>query len=190
MGQTDSAAAELQTSIDMRSNTDKKRLVFVYESKAMSLYQLGWVWLAGNQTDKARDAFGQALTEELSFYRAHVAMAVVALKSNDTTQALAEYGLAADLNNDDASLRLAYGALLHTMKQYDQAATQLEKAIALDPEYAMPYYELGLTLEDAGRKADAATRYEEFVARAARSFDAQIVDALARHARLTGGSGK
>jgi len=56
---------------------------------------------------------------------------------------------------DDAPTRNNYGNVLRDWKKWDEAKTQYEKAIALDPTYAYPYVNLAVILRSEG-KADAA----------------------------------
>ena len=91
---------------------DKKELVYVYESKALVEHTIATVYQRMGNAAAAREAYGRALQEDLSYYPAHMQLAYMAIEVNDTTTALAEMDLAAQLRNDDASVRYIYGATL------------------------------------------------------------------------------
>jgi tetratricopeptide (TPR) repeat protein len=73
--------------------------VVFYEPKAMAEYTIGYIYFVMNRRDEARAAFGRALTEDLSFYPAHVALGEIARVSRDSATALQELQLAAELSS-------------------------------------------------------------------------------------------
>lgn len=189
--QYDSAAAELQRLIDRMTQLDRKRLVSMYESKAMYEYARGRVLLAAGRRDEARDAFGRALVEDLSLASAHAGMALLATLAKDHAAAAQEYDLAVQLEPSDPWLRFGHGTALMSVGQLDEAATQLRKAIELEPYYAAPYYNLSAVLEAQGKAAEAAMALEGFVARAsAKYYAAQLAAAPVRLAKLRGIAGR
>jgi tetratricopeptide (TPR) repeat protein len=167
----DSAIVEQQKLIDAVRNEDKDKLVYVYDSKAMFEYGLGKLHQANDNLDSAKAAFGRALTEDLSFYMAHAALAGVHLAQGDTAGAIAEYDVAVQLRGDDASLRTSYGYVLALASKPDEAIPHLRKAIELEPYFAPPYFFLGRMLEMKS-DTEALDQYEKFLARA-RADDAR-----------------
>jgi Tfp pilus assembly protein PilF len=116
---------------------------------------------------EARDALGRALQEDLSYYPAHLQLALIALGGKDTTTALTEIDLAVQLHGDDAGLRYIYGYILANAGKAADAEPHLRKAIALDPVYAAPHFALAQILEASQLAADAAKEYATFLSLAA-----------------------
>lgn len=164
------ALQELQTALDTLRARDDKKLRHVYESKEMLEYMIGMIQIEEENYAAAREAFGRALTENLSFYQAHARIGDIDLLQGDPAAAIAEYDQAAQLNSDDPVLRDNYGvALMRASKpNFADAETQFRKAIELAPEYPNPYYNLAVALTHEGRKAEAVAQYQEFVDRAPR----------------------
>lgn len=183
MNQPDSSLAELNAAIEDLRKRDKKELIFVYQSKALTEQSIGIVQSRLGHTDAAKEAFGRALQEDLAFYPAHLQLAYMALEAKDTTGALSEMDLAVQLRDDDAAAQYLYGFTLGATGKYADAETHLRKAVKIDPVYAAPYFALGFALEKSGRNADASVAYYEFLDRAARR-DPRRGEAQARIAAI------
>src|SRR5207237_8276038 len=110
--QPDSALSELTQAVDELRKTDKKDLVYVYESKALVEHSIGLVQQRLGDKAAAKEAFGRALQEDLSYFPAHVQLGYIALEAKDTTTALSEMDLAVQIRADDAPLRSLYGYTL------------------------------------------------------------------------------
>ncbi|HEX7243522.1 MAG TPA: hypothetical protein VF263_24770 [Longimicrobiaceae bacterium] len=169
VGRPDSALAEMGRAVEGMRARDDRDLVFLYESKALYEHSAGIIHEQRGDAAGAREAYGRALQEDLSYYPAHVALSGMAMAAGDTATALGEMDLAVQIRGDDAGLRHAYGEMLIRAKRTDEAAEQLRRAIEAEPYYASPYAMLGAILESKGRAAEARTHYEGFLARAARS---------------------
>ena len=183
--QYDSAAAQVYALVDEMNKREQKTLAYFYQSRAMYLYAAGMAHLAGRQLDQAREAFGKALTEDLSYARAHAALGTVALMQGDTAMALDEYHQAVQIDGTDPALRLDYGSILLSAQRYEEGAAQLAQAIALEPYYALPYYYHGVALENLGRPAEAKKSYVAFLARAPGRLKAPITHANQRIEAIT-----
>ena len=188
VGHYGNAIAELRTVLDTLRARDQKKLVRAYESKEMLEYMLGAAYERERDWAAARDAYGRALTENLSFYMAHAALANVARQQGDMATALQEYELAVTLRPDDALLRHEYGrALLDAQPRRNaEAEAQLRAAIALNPHFATAYYNLAVALENQERGPEAAFQYAQYVERAPRGQARLIQHAQARSAALIG----
>ena len=184
----DSAASELTMLVSQMRKEDDKTLVYFYDSKELFEYSLGRIYYLMDRHDDARAALGRALEEDLSFYMAHVDLAEIALKQGDTTTALSELALAAELRATDAGVRLRYGDALMAARQLDEAVVQYRAAIQQEPYFALPYYQLARALDAQGKASDAAEQYRAFVARSARNRD-ELAAAHKRIAELAAGSG-
>jgi len=166
LGEADSALAELSLALEEMRKTDKKDLVYVYESKALLEHSIGLIHQRLGNVAAAKEAFGRALQEDLSYFPAHVQLAYIGINARDTSMALSEMDLAVQIRPDDAILRYTYGYALGTSGRYEDAQVQLRKAIEADPYYAAPYYVLGQVLDALGKQDEASAQYKTFLARA------------------------
>ena len=71
--QFDSSRVEFETMLAGFRNRRKDKIVYVYQSEALTLFAIGKTYEAEGNLDSARAAYGQALVEDLSFYSAHAA---------------------------------------------------------------------------------------------------------------------
>lgn len=166
LNQADSALAELTQALDEVRKADKKDLVYVYDSKALLEHSIGLVQQRLGNAAAAKEAFGQALQEDLSYFPAHIQLGFAALEAKDTTTALSEMDLAVQIRGDDPSLHYIYGYALASSGKFKDAEVQLRKAIELDPIFAAPYFVLGQVLDSEGKGSDGLTQYQAFLARA------------------------
>ena len=169
LNQADSALAELTQALEEMRKTDKKDLVYVYTSKALFEHSIGLVHERLGNAAAAREAFGRALQEDLSYFPAHVQLGYLALEAKDTATALSEMDLAVQIRGDDPTLRHVYGYSLAVSGKYHDAEVQLRKAIELDPVFAAPYNQLGEVLDGEGKGGDALTQYRSFLALSSQS---------------------
>ena len=162
------AVQELQRVIALLDERDEKRLRRVYESKAMYQYMVGLAYQKAHQYDQAREAFGRALMEDLSFHMAHQKLARLALEENDVGTAVNELALAVQLKPTDPAHRFEYGyALLQSLPPRPaEAEAQFREAIRLAPRFALPYFNLAAALEMRGSASEAAEQYRAYLARA------------------------
>jgi tetratricopeptide (TPR) repeat protein len=169
MGQYDSSLTDMSILIDSLRSREDKKVVLFYQSKAMYEYSVGMIHVQRKDLAAARDAFGRALAEDLSFYMAHARLADVAFALADTAGALTELDLAVQLAGEDPTLRYRYGLLLLGLAKHEGAALQFEKAIKANPDYAPPYVQFARLLEAYGDQERALANYQDYVARAPRS---------------------
>jgi tetratricopeptide (TPR) repeat protein len=165
-GRADSAVAEFGRAIAEARKRDRKETVAVYESKAVLEHSTGVVLEAMGRDSAAREAYGRAITEDLSYHPAHAYMALLALRTGDTATAVSELALAVQIKGDDPGLRFVNGTTLAAVGQGTAAVTELEKAIELEPYFAAPYEFLGRIYHAAGFDDDAVRYYKEFLTRA------------------------
>jgi tetratricopeptide (TPR) repeat protein len=186
MAEYDSAAAELSRVVEDMRKKEIKKLVYFYQSKAHFEYSIGITHLKAGHLDQAKEAFGRALTEDLSFFMAHARLAEVALATGDTAIALQEHEQAVQLRDDDPYPHFAYARALMQAAKYEEAATHLRRTIELEPYFATPYVNLGVALEMRGQYPDAVASYKAFLARAPRAMEQQITLAKQRIQELDG----
>ncbi len=185
MGNMDSARAELTSAITAMRARDTKSVVILYESKAMYEQSLGMIDERASKPDDAREDYGQALTEDLSYYAAHSLLSRLQLKQGDTTAALSEMDLAVQLQPNDPALRYSYAVLLVQARRRDtEAVQQLMKAIALDAYYAPPRLLLARISDVEEYTEEAVKGYQDYVSLTPKS-DPQLPAVRTRLAALT-----
>jgi Flp pilus assembly protein TadD len=164
----DSAVAELEAARDtVRGRAETERSI-ILPSVEMFEFAIGIIRVQQDDFPAARVAFERTLTENLGFYWAHVRLAGSAIALHDTASALRELDAAIQLEGADPVLRLYDGAVLSGVGRREEARTQLQRAIELDPYYAEPYYWLALVYDAQGKTAEAIAQYRQFLAHAAR----------------------
>lgn len=186
MGEVDSALTELSLAVEDLRKRDAKDLVYVYESKALFEHSLGMVHERRGDRDKAKEAYGRALQEDLSYAPAHVRMAFMATEARDSATAVSEFDLAVQIQPDDPGLRYQYGFILAETGRRTDAEVQLRKALELNPHYAAPHYELARLYEKTERPREAADSYRAFLASSSRT-DVRRGDATQRLRAMTAG---
>jgi tetratricopeptide (TPR) repeat protein len=187
IGNNDSARVEMQLGLDTLRGRDTRDFVYVYESKGVLEHSIGLIDERQGLLGQAREAFVRALQEDLSYYPAHLHLSVLAMTDGDTTTALNEMDLAAQIRDDDPWVQTAYASLLAQLGHIDEADQHLNRVVALAPFYAPSYYALGRVAELAKKPADAAQHYHAFLAHAAVQ-DARVADARGRLATLEAGA--
>lgn len=160
----DSAIAEFNLALDELRKRDKKDLVVLYNSKALLEHSIGTLHERSQQLAAAKEAYGKALQEDLSYYPAHLRLGLLAVDAGDTITALSELDLAASIAVDEPQVHLIYGYALSRFEKYADAIRALNKAITLEPYYSRPYEILAGTLEKTGDRAGAAGAYGNFLA--------------------------
>jgi len=184
MGNMDSARAELTAAITGFREKDKKDVVILYESKAMYEQSLGMIEERASKMDDAREAYGQALQEDLSYYSAHSHLAHLQLAQGDTAAAVSEMDLAVQLQPNDPSLHYDYALVLIKARRDGDAANQLKKAIDADAYYAAPHFLLARISDVEDYTDDAVSEYKSFISLAAKS-DGDLPIAKERLSKLT-----
>jgi tetratricopeptide (TPR) repeat protein len=169
IGQHDSALVELTRALQEMRKADKKDLVIFYQSKALMEERIGLIQrVKGNRT-AAREAFGRALEEDLSYYPAHVQLAYLGLEAGDTAAVINEMDLAIQIKPDDAGIRFEYGYALGAIGRLKEAEPQLRKAIELDPDFAAAHFVLADVLQASGRRVEALKEFQAFLSLAGKS---------------------
>jgi tetratricopeptide (TPR) repeat protein len=185
-GRYDEALTGMRQGVTLwkKDDEDKDSVVFRYRSKAHLEESVGIIQEKMGDKAGARDSYGRALTEDLSYFPAHVRLAALSLAAGDTAGAIGELDLAVQIQPNDGALRYNYGFVLGTAKKFVEAAEQFRKATELEPWFAGPYYMLARIYDASGMEAEATQSYRAFVARAARR-DPYLLIATQRLAELT-----
>jgi len=183
----DSASTEMTAAISILQSQDTSAAQLIYQSKAIFDQSLGMIYEHDRRFDLAREAYGRAMQEDISYYAAHSHIAELELEQGDTANAISEMELAVQLEPEDPALRYHYATVLVQAFRDADATQQLRKAIALDPYYGSPHLLLASIGDLENYKSDAIAEYQAFVALAARS-DARLPNVRARLAKLTAGT--
>ena len=142
---------------------------YVYDSKAIWQYEVGRIHELQGKDSAAREAYQQALVEDLSFYPGHVRLATVAMRAADTTTAVTELQRALEIRENDFSARLLLGSVFAARRDTLRASEHLRRAAQLEPWVPQPHLVLGDALRAAGDREGAAGEYRRFLALAARA---------------------
>ncbi len=168
-GEADSAIAEFKKALEEMRAKENKDLVLVYNSKAMIEHSIATLLEGADDVAGAREAYGRALQEDLSFYPSHVRLGLLAMSQGDTTAALSELETATQVAGDEPWVRYSYGYALAAAGKGDAAMEQLTAAISLEPLYALPFSLVGKIMEQRGEVTNAVVAYEAYLARASSS---------------------
>ena len=163
VGLQDSSLVSLTQALAEMRKADKNDLVFLYQSKALMEERIGMIEHVKGDKPAAREAFGRALQEDLSYYPAHVQLAYLALEGGDTATVMNEMDLAVQISPDDAGIRYQYGYALGSLNKLKEAEVQLKKAIELDPDFAAPHFVLADVFQAQTRKAEALKEFRSFL---------------------------
>ncbi len=142
--------------------------------KARLYYTAALMRMFAGQRRRARESFERAFEIDLGFPMAHLYFGNLLLNEGDTTAALSEYAVAAELRPTDPFIRQNYGAILFNLGRPDSALAHLTEALRLAPDYAMLYFNRALCLAQLGRTDEAQAMHREFVARAPRRLQPLI----------------
>lgn len=164
--EVESSVAEFQLALGELRAKDDKKLVIYYDSKAMAEFSIARLLEGAGQQDKAKEAYGRALQEDLSYYPAHMQLGLLALGQADTAAALSELAMASELAPNDAFVHYMNGWVLGTTKHPKEAVAALTKATELEPYYALPNLVLGTQYEALDKAPEALAAYERFLATA------------------------
>lgn len=190
--ETDSAIAEFTNALNELRKRDAKTLVYVYDSKAAIEHSIGMLLEAHDRVSEAREAYGRALQEDLAFYPAHLRLGLLALGAKDTATAVSELDLATQIAGNEPYVRYTCGYALAALGHRPEALAQINKAIEIDPFYALPYITAADLLEKNGDHAAARAAYQLYLKRAAKA-DPQRADVEAKLLAIpqeTGGGGR
>ncbi len=183
-GTLDSAATHVNHVLTEMRKQEEKHLVYFYRSKAYFEYHLAAVHEKQGDLDRAREAYGRALMEDLAYHHARVRLAGIAMAQGDTATALLEFDQAVQLRGSDGVLRYHYGRALLDAKRAADASEQLAQAVQLEPYFAPGYLYYGVALETSGKAREATQQYRAFLARAPRTLTREQRFAQQRIAEL------
>ena len=163
------ALVDLNGAMDEFRKRDSVDIIFLYQSKALTLHSIAVVEERLGDIAAAKDALGRALVEDLSYGPAHRELAKLSLATDDTAGALREMDLATQLWPSDASWQFDDAVLLLRAGRTAEARAHLDKSIALDPYFASPRFVSARLLEAADFREEALAAYTQFLTVASRT---------------------
>ena len=170
-------------------NADAKRVVPVYDSKAIVQQSIGLTYERLHMPDSAKEAYGRALQEDLSYAPAHLALASLALSDGDTTAAISELETAVQMSPNDPATAFFYGRTLILGGKDKEAIEQLKRCSQLAPYFATPHALLGLIYDGSDYKPEALAEFKVYVSLAAPN-DGYMAQVKEKMAALSGSGGK
>jgi tetratricopeptide (TPR) repeat protein len=128
-----------------------------------------------NQIAEAEDAF-KALVEDFPDHAGPwTNLGILFAKSNRRDQAIGALGKAATLNPQNKVAFNWLGILHREAGNLERARLAYERALAIDPDYALAHYNLGVLLDaHLKRPADALPHYRDYL-RLARADDLRVM---------------
>jgi len=123
--------------------------------------ELGRVYLAKNERDKAQEQFQKALELKSDYAPAHFQIATISVLEGKTGEAIEKMETARALSPFDVGLAFQLGVLYYNDKQYDKAKAEFERAVALNGNYSNARYFLGLIYDREGKKSEAISQFEK-----------------------------
>ncbi len=134
--------------------TVDESLAEAHEAEAYLKFRVDWDWPA------AEKEFLRALALKPGYARAHESYALFLAILGRLDEALKEMRKAEQLEPLSASVSNGVGRILHFQRQYEAAAAQFHRTLALHPEYGECHYSLGTTYVKLGRLPAAITEFE------------------------------
>jgi len=155
-GKVQEALQQYQAAVEAKGN---------YPEATVALAKLT---ASSGKTEEARRQLQNALRENPDLLSAHHALAAILRSSGDIKNADVEVRIAQDLSqrNENAirSLQLSNQALqLAASGDFSAAAAALREAIALEADYGIPNFNLGLILADQGDLPGAVRQLEKAI---------------------------
>ena len=169
LNEPDSAIGDLALLARRLEVVERDSSLAPYYSKEFLYYAIGMLHATRQRYAEARQAFEQALLENLGFYMAHVRLAGTAALLQDTTTALNELQTAMLIRADDPLALVYHASLLIGAGRVGDAERQLRAALRADSDYALPHVFLGLAAETRHDTTTARAEYGLYLARAPRS---------------------
>lgn len=122
--------------------------------------QIGRVYLAQNNLEKAREQFEKSLALKTDYAPAHFQLAMVYIQENKIKEAINKLEETKLVAPFDIGLAFQLGLLYYNDNQFDKAQVELERAVSFDPNYSNARYFLGLIYDKKGKKDLAIEQFE------------------------------
>jgi len=123
--------------------------------------ELGRVYLAMNEKEKAQEQFQKALDLKSDYAPAHFQMATLSVLEGKTAEAIEKMETAKQLSPFDVGLAFQLGVLYYSDKQFNKAKAEFERTVSLNENYSNARYFLGLIYDREGKKSEAISQFEK-----------------------------
>jgi len=123
--------------------------------------ELGRVYLAMNEKEKAQEQFQKALDLKSDYAPAHFQIASISIMEGKTEEAIEKMETAKQLSPFDVGLAFQLGVLYYSDKQFDKAKAEFERTVSLNENYSNARYFLGLVYDREGKKSEAISQFEK-----------------------------
>ena len=123
--------------------------------------ELGQVYLAKNETERAREQFQKALELKSDYAPARFQLALIYVSENKIAEAIGEMENAKRDSPNDVGVAFQLGVLYYQDKQYDKAKDEFERTVGLNENHSNARYFLGLIYAQEGKKNEAISQFEK-----------------------------
>jgi tetratricopeptide (TPR) repeat protein len=151
------AVAHAKLDLGQLAAAEEKMQVYLKSqpNDASAHYGLGRVYQLELETEKARREFQRCVELQPVQTEAYYQLGDIALGEGNFAEAIADFAKTLARDPKHGGALAGTGQAWFKQKQYAQAETFLQQAIAAAPEYEKGHYYLGLTLARLGRKEDS-----------------------------------
>lgn len=186
-GQHGNALAQIDTTLSQLRARESKRTYRFYVSKEQLETMRGEILTQMEDYFNAKKAYGRALEENLSYWPAHVRLALLASIQGEHDEALQEYDQAVQLAGQEPAVHFDYGIALLRADKAVEAEREFRRVIELEPNFGLAYFNLALAIDRQGRREDAIAAYRTYLPRAAKRHAKMSTMAAQRLAVLAPG---
>jgi Tfp pilus assembly protein PilF len=123
--------------------------------------ELGRVYLAKNDFEKAKENFQKAIDLKADYAPAHFQLAMVFVAEGKTDEAIEKLEATKQVAPFDQGLAFQLGMIYYQKEDFDKARGEFERAVSLDPNYSNARYFLGLIYDRQKQKEKAIEQFEK-----------------------------
>jgi len=123
--------------------------------------ELGKIYLANENTEKAREYFNKAIAQKQDYVDANLQLAFLDDKEGKTQEAQGRLEDLVRMSPFSVEAHFQLGRVYFNSSEYDKAAEQFQTALALFPNHSNSLYSLGLIYEKQGKKDQALEMFNK-----------------------------
>lgn len=147
--------------VDEWAITSYEKALALEPSNPYIYTELGRVYLAREDMEKARGQFQKALELKSDYAPAHFQIAAIYIKEGKQNEAIDKMKTAIALAPLDTGLMFQLGVLYYQEDRLEEAKIELEKAVSLQDNYSNARYFLGLIYDKQGDSVAAIEQFEK-----------------------------
>jgi tetratricopeptide (TPR) repeat protein len=151
---------------------DKRKPEDVLEESPKEHMELGIMYYVNGKIDEAIDELKKAIRLKPDYVAAFFNLAAIlseAGRIEELEKIKKEVAEAVSLSliraraeeSKDPKVHLELGVLFYIQGRYDEAEAELRKAIELNPDYTLAYYNLAVLLREIGRHKEAEEHFKK-----------------------------